>query len=275
MLVRFAQPFSFELTTERFRAFGRDPATLWAGGRLFRVLAGREVAISPADGGVTVTPGEPLLAPIVHRFLGGAFDLDAFAAFAAGDGVLARLVEALRGLRPVLVPEPFEALVTSVTAQQVSLQAASAVRARLVERFGERQRTAWAFPRPERIARARTEELRAVGLSARKAEYVLALALFAPELEGLAVLPAAEVKRRLTRLPGIGEWTADWFLARHLGREDAWPAGDLGLRKAVGAFYFEGRDVSADEVRAFGERFGSHANLAAHYLLVARRVLPA
>ena len=48
------------------------------------------------------------------------------------------------------------------------------------------------------------------------------------DLVGLALLPDDEVKAALTALPGIGEWTADWFLARHLARPRAWPAGDLG-----------------------------------------------
>ena len=45
------------------------------------------------------------------------------------------------------------------------------------------------------------------------------------------------MKARLTALRGIGEWTADWFLARHLARPHAWPWGDLALRKAVATFY--------------------------------------
>ena len=81
------------------------------------------------------------------------------------------------------------------------------------------------------------------------------------------------MKARLVALPGIGEWTADWFLARHLARPDAWPAGDLGLRKAVGRFVLDGRDPSVEETRAIGERFAPHRNLAAHYLLTAMRVL--
>jgi DNA-3-methyladenine glycosylase II len=80
------------------------------------------------------------------------------------------------------------------------------------------------------------------------------------------------VKRALVALPGLGEWTADWFLARHLGRPDAWPAGDLALRKAIGDRYLRGRPPTLDEARAFGERFPGHRNLAAHYLLVGLRV---
>ena len=81
------------------------------------------------------------------------------------------------------------------------------------------------------------------------------------DLEALALLPDGEVKTQLTALRGLGEWTADWFLARYLARPRAWPAGDLALRKAVRALY---GDV---DVRAAGDRFDPFQNLTAHYLL--------
>jgi DNA-3-methyladenine glycosylase II len=275
VLVPVPQPFSFELTTERYRAFGRDPANVWEDGGLHRVLAGREVAIAEAPGGVRIAPDDRTLALPVLRLLGADFDLVSFAAFAATeDPVLARLVDALPGLRPSLAPDPWEALVTSITAQQVSLHAAFAIRARLVEAYGVRHDRAYAFPERHTIAAADPADLRALGFSARKAEHTVGLARAPLDLGALAVLPDDEVKEQLVALPGIGEWTADWFLARHLGRPGAWPAGDLALRKAVAAYYVPGERLSTDEVRAFGERFGDHANLAAHTLLVGLRRVP-
>jgi DNA-3-methyladenine glycosylase II len=270
------QPFSFELTTERYRAFGLDPVNVWEDGRLHRVLAGEEVAIGEAPGGVRIAPDDRVLAAPVQRLLGAGFDLVSFAAFAATeDPVLARLVAALPGLRPSLAPDPWEALVTSITAQQVSLRAALAIRARLVEAYGVRHDRAYAFPTRAQVAAADSDDLRALGFSARKADYAVALARAPLDLDGLAALPDDEIKAALVALPGIGEWTADWFLARHLGRPDAWPAGDLALRKAVSAYYFGGDDLSIDETRTFGARFGPHRNLAAHTLLVGlRRVSP-
>ncbi|MGH3060636.1 MAG: DNA-3-methyladenine glycosylase family protein, partial [Gaiellaceae bacterium] len=206
---------------------------------MHRVLAGTEVRIEPADGGVQVTPGDPALVEHVRRYLGVPFDLDGFAAFAATEPVLARLAESLRGFRPPLVPDPFEGLVTSITAQQISLQAAFSIRNRFIAAFGVAHDEARAFPTRERLADARPEELVALGFSRRKAEYVVGLARAELDLDALAVLPDDEVKAALVALPGIGEWTAEWFLARHLARPDAWPAGDLGLRKAVLHFYGE------------------------------------
>lgn len=274
MLLRLPEPYDFDLSTERFRAFGRDPVSLWEDGRLYRVFDDREVAMAAAaTGGVSVEPGDRGLTGPVRRFLGATFDLDGFAAFAASDPVLGDVVGRLRGLRPVLIPDPLEMLVGSITAQQVSLHAATAIRRRLVERFGRPVGRVYAFPRRDELARASADEVTALGFSRRKAEYTLALARSELDLDSLAALPDEEVKRVLTALPGIGDWTADWFLARHLGRPEAWPAGDLGLRKAVSAFYLDGRDATIEEVRAIGERFSTFRNLAAHYLLVALRVL--
>lgn len=267
-LLSLPQPYDFELSTDRYRLFGPDLANLWCEGGLHRVVGGREVRIEAAPGGVDVEPLDPETEPVVRTLLGLAFDLDEFAAFAASDPVLARLADGLAGLRPPLAPDPFESLVTSISAQQVSLFAAFAVRNRFVERFGERALHAYAFPQRERVARAGAEELRELGFSTRKAEYVLGVARTDLDVHALAELPDHEVHARLTALPGIGEWTADWFLARHLARPRAWPAGDLGLRKAVAAFYGEVGDL-----RAFGERFAPFENLSAHYLLSGLRVM--
>ena len=88
----------------------------------------------------------------------------------------------------------------------------------------------------------------------------------------LAMLPDDEVKAMLVQLPGIGEWTADWFLARHLARPRAWPAGDLALRKVVSEFYGDGRALTTQEVRDMGARFDLFQNLSAHYLLLGNRL---
>jgi DNA-3-methyladenine glycosylase II len=261
------EPYDFELSTARYRAYGPDLANLWHDGGLHRVVGGREVRITEAPGGVDVEPLDDETQPVVLKLLGAEFDLDGFYGFAATEPVLGALAGGLRGLRPPLAVEPFETIVTSVTAQQVSLYAAFAIRNRLIERFGERAEHAYAFPTRERLALAEPDEIAAVGFSRRKAEYVIGLARGQLDLFGLALLPDEEIKATLTALPGIGEWTADWFLARHLARPRAWPAGDLALRKAVERFGGDGGTLTTNEVRAFGERFDPFQNLSAHYLL--------
>jgi DNA-3-methyladenine glycosylase II len=212
--------------------------------------------------------------PVARAVVGADFELDPFYAWAQGDEVLRELVSRLAGLRPALAPDPYEALVSAITAQQVSLFAAFAIRNRMVERFGVPGVHAYEFPTRERMAQASEEELTELGFSRRKAEYVLGVARADVDFESLRTLPDDEVKATLTALRGLGEWTADWFLARHLARPRAWPAGDLGLVKAVSAFYFGGRKLSIAEVREAAERFDPFQNLTAHYVLTGYRTAP-
>ena len=148
----------------------------------------------------------------MRKLLGAEFDLDEFYAFAAGEPVLAELVEDLRGLRPPIAVEPFETLVTSITAQQVSLRAAFAIRNRLIERFGVRAENAYAFPTRERIALAEPDELFEIGFSRRKADYAVGLARSDLDLDALALLPDEEVKAALTALPGSASGPPTGFL---------------------------------------------------------------
>ncbi len=273
-LLRLPGPFDFELSTERFRAFGPDRANLWHEGGLHRVVDGREVRIESAPGGVEVDPLDAETEPVVRKLLGVEFELGPFYRWARRDAVLGRLVRRLAGFRPPLAPDPFETLVTSITAQQVSLRAAFAIRNRMIERLGEPGEHAIAFPVRERLADTREEELTEVGFSGRKAEYVISLARSELDFATLPALADEEIKERLCAERGIGEWTADWYLARHLARPTAWPAGDLGLRKAVEASYFDGETLTTSEVREFGERLEPFQNLSAHYLLTGLRVAP-
>jgi DNA-3-methyladenine glycosylase II len=265
-LLRLPEPFDFELSTERFRAWGPDLANLWVDGALHRVVGRREVRIEPARGGVRVEPLDAETRPVVRRLLGAEFDLQAFYDWARGDPVLRELTKRLAGLRPPLAPDPFETLVTSITAQQVSLHAAFSIRNRLIQHFGRKAGQAYSFPTAPRLRRAEPDELVLLGFSRRKAEYVLGLAVDPPPFDELARLPDEGVKAALVARRGLGEWTADWFLARHLARPSAWPAGDLALSKAVEAFY-----PDAGDPRAFGERLEPFQNLSAHYLLTGMR----
>jgi 3-methyladenine DNA glycosylase/8-oxoguanine DNA glycosylase len=267
-LLPLPDPYDFELSTERFRAFGPDIANLWYEGGIHRVVGGREVRIESAPGGVLVEPLDEEIANEVGKLLGLEFDLPGFERFAREtDPTIAALVDRLEGYRPPVAPDPFETLVTSITAQQVSLASAFAIRSRMIERLGERGRVAYAFPSRERVAAAHPEELTDVGFSRRKAEYVIGLAQADVGYEELERLPDDEVKSRLVSIRGLGEWTADWFLARHLARPNAWAPGDLGVRKAVAAFYGD------EDIHSVVQRFDPFQNVTIHYLLTGARVL--
>jgi DNA-3-methyladenine glycosylase II len=272
VLLRIPEPYDFELSTRRFRDFGSDGATILHDDGLHRVVAGREVRITAGDGGVAIEPWSEEAARGVARLLGLPFDLDAFRAWAGDEPTLAPLVELLPGFRPTLNPEPFEALVVAITTQQISLRAAAAIRGNLVRAYGVRHEQAWEFPTRERIKELRPRHFTPLGFSRAKAEYVLELAHSDLDLDGLAALDDDEVIAAITSVRGLGRWTADWFLARHLARPHAWPAGDLGVRKAVSTFYAAGRSLSIEEVRRMSERFAPFQNLSAQFLLAGARM---
>jgi DNA-3-methyladenine glycosylase II len=123
---------------------------------------------------------------------------------------------------------------------------------------------------PHRLAQAQVGDLRELQFSTSKATAVIAFARAVAggevDLEVLAGLEDEAVIERLTAFPGIGRWTAEWLLARTLGRPRV-VAGDLGVRKAVGAAYLDGRMPSEAEVRAATAHWGAAAGVAQQLLL--------
>lgn len=253
-------PYDFHRSTFRYRTFGADVASVWHDGALYRVLrSGLAVRISADGVEASSDPAQSDRDELLH-ILGAGFDLDSFAA--AYPAIYARAP----GFRPPLSADPFESLVIAVTAQQISLRAACAIRNRFVQRFGVRHELGgvevWAFPRQEAVAGG---DLEGVGLSRAKIRSIAALAEADLDLAGLS---DAGLRDRLTELPGIGGWTVDWFLARTLGRPGAFAPGDLGVRKAVARWFSDEPIWPEARVREACLAFGEHANLAVHYLLV-------
>ena len=269
--VRFAElgidpSYDFERSTFRFRTFGDDLASRWIDGGLHRVLrSGLAVRIEAS--GVKaygdVTDGDRI--ELAH-VLGARFDVPGLVA--AFPEVAARAP----GFRPPMLYDPFEMLVTSVTAQQISLKVAAVMRRGLVERFGARVehegRTWWRFPSADEIGDGDLTGLKLSGAKMRAIESLVGAAGDLDRAE-LDALPDEAVIERLTELHGIGRWTAEWFLARCLGRPDVVAAGDLGVRKAVAAWFSEDPIWPEARVREACAVFGAHTNLAVHYLLAA------
>lgn len=190
------------------------------------------------------------------------------------DPRVAGLVNSFPGVRPPLVKDPFESIITSISAQQVNLTWATTTRRRLIETFGRACTfegiTVWEFPHPERLAGVDPSALRALQFTSRKSEYIVEVARVAADgkLDDLAELEDHEIIERVTALRGVGRWTADWLLARCLARPRAVAAGDLGVRKAVSFSYLDSDHIlSEDVVRDTVGQWGDAANLTAHLLL--------
>jgi DNA-3-methyladenine glycosylase II len=137
-----------------------------------------------------------------------------------------------------------------------------------------------AFPEPEVLAAAEVSDMRAMKFSTRKAEYIRdvgrAIATGAIDCDALATRSNDEVVETLTGVRGLGRWTAEWFLARCVGRGDVCVAGDLGVRRAFERYYGRGRALREDAVRRRARVWGPWRNVAVHYLLAGLRLgLPA
>ncbi|WP_435104977.1 AlkA N-terminal domain-containing protein [Arhodomonas sp. AD133] len=182
------------------------------------------------------------------------FDLDAepsaIAAVLGADPLLAPVVEECPGLRVPCAWDTFEVAVRAILGQQVSVEAARTLAARIVEAYGEPIDTPpdagpdRLFPAPERLAEAPLERLGVIGARARAIRH-LAAGLASGALE----LDAPGLAGRLVALPGIGDWTAQ-YVAMRSGRDpDAFPAADLGLRRGAE----EGEPVTAAQLRRRAE----------------------
>jgi DNA-3-methyladenine glycosylase II len=274
-------PLDIPASVERFRRWGDDLIDRWDGQAMVRVLhlADGPVAFAACSTGSVQRPRlevqiedaacEAEAADAIRAMFVSA-DL---AALIASDPAIAAANARFPGLRPVLERDPLTALVRSISAQQINLAFATVVRRRLVQSFGRRHVVgayeAWSYD-AQRLASASVQAIRDLQFTARKAEYIIAVAqrIAASPLhfQELQALPDEQVIERLTALPGIGRWSAEWYLARTLGRPVV-SAGDLGVRKAVGIAYFDGRLPSETEVRAATAHWGAAAGVAQQLLL--------
>ena len=129
----------------------------------------------------------------------------------------------------------FESLVRSIVYQQLSGRVASVIFARLHAAAGEEQLT------PEGIMKLRPEKMRKLGLSGQKTLYIRELAKHTKRgrivFENLSATDDLAVIEHLTRVKGIGVWTAQMFLMFALRREDVLPVADLGIRSAMKKAY--------------------------------------
>jgi DNA-3-methyladenine glycosylase II len=276
-------PLDIARSLDVFRRSGDDGMDRWDGHRLLRTarVDGQIIPylchiagdIETPEMSVSVARDAPAAAveAVVRRMFITA--PSALETLVLCDPRIAELDAQFRGLRPVLQAEPFTAIVRSITAQQVNLKWAATTRRRLAECYGRRYALGShevIALEPERLASARIEDLRVLQFTTRKSEYVIGLARAVVsgtlDLEALQQADDDEVIERLTALRGLGRWTAEWFLARALGRPRV-VAGDLGVRKAIGVIYCQGQMPSEGEVRDCTAHWRAAAGVAQQLVL--------
>ena len=253
-----------------------------AGGRYWRSirLHGHlgHVAVGPAMVGgvlrVELSAGLlPVLVPLLAR-LRRLFDLDtdpdAVAEHLGGDSVLGPLVTRRWGLRVPGAADGFELALRAVLGQQVTVRGATTLAGRLARLIAEPlpgapPALAYLPISADRLSGASLASVTGIGLPRARAECVLALARGVADGElselasdGPAEDPAA-FGRRLRDLPGVGAWTAEYILMRALHWPDAFPEGDIALRKAMGG-------ISPARLRAAAESWRPWRAYAAQHL---------
>ena len=207
-----------------------------------------DVGLCAVDTGlleVTVHDGtkadEPAVRELVSHLFSLETDLPAFYAHSAHDPKLQQLVTRLSGARMLRDADPFSSVISSIISQQINLKFASELKRRLWCLTGELVlvdgEEFYADPLPGAVAGLSYDQLRQMQYSQRKAEYVIdfarAVESGAVDLAVLSTMDDEDFILNLSKLRGLGRWTAECVLLFGLGRPDLLPANDVGLQKAV------------------------------------------
>jgi DNA-3-methyladenine glycosylase II len=158
--------------------------------------------------------------------------------------------------------DAFTTLARSVVGQQISVKAAQTV----WDRFA-------ALPRkmtPGNVLKLKVDDMRAAGLSARKVEYLVDLALNfdagSVHIKAWEGMDDESIIAELVAIRGIGRWTAEMFLIFHLMRPNVLPLDDVGLIKGISQSYFSGEPVSRSDAREVAEAWAPYRSVATWYI---------
>lgn len=253
-LIRFSirppAPFRLDLTVWALRRRAANAVDAWDGATYRRVLAVRDkpilVAVKQRGKILDVTVTGKRLAPgtkqrvvaVLERLLGIRENLSDFYELSSLHPRLQELTVHFLGFKPPRFATVFEALVNGLTCQQLSLTVGIILLNRLTERCGLLfEPGSYAFPRPEDLASLSPADLRPLGYSGSKARALIevsqSIVARKLDLEELAGFTNRQCVERLTRLYGVGRWTAEYVLLRGLGRVSVFPGDDVGARNSL------------------------------------------
>ena len=184
------------------------------------------------------------------------------AALADLDPDLANALDRVGAPAPRQRPAGFETLLSTIISQQISAEAARAIKARVVDLLPEMSADA--------LLRLEPEQLRQAGLSYRKIGYAQGLAAAIAEgsfdVDGLAAMSDAAVIDAITGLRGFGRWSAEIYLMFSLGRHDVFPADDLALQTALGRLKGLRQRPTPGRTRALIEHWSPWRSVGALFL---------
>jgi DNA-3-methyladenine glycosylase II len=167
--------------------------------------------------------------------------------------------------------DPFVTLARSVVGQQISVAAAQTI----WDRFAK---LAKGKLLPAKVLKFKVDDMRACGLSARKIEYLVDLALHfdsgALHVKQWEGMDDETIIAELVAIRGIGRWTAEMFLIFHLMRPNVFPLDDVGMLRGISENYFSGEPVSRSEAKEVGAGWAPYRSVAVWYLWRSLDPLP-
>jgi len=178
------------------------------------------------------------------------------------DRVLKRLIPQFKDATLQTRGNAFVTLARSIVGQQISVKAAQTVWDRFALLVPEMT--------PKRVLKLKVDDMRAAGLSARKVEYLVDLAVHFDthqlRVTQWAGLPDEDIITELTAVRGIGRWTAEMFLMFHLTRPNVLPLDDVGLINGISRNYFSGEAVSRSDAREVAAAWAPYCSVATWYI---------
>jgi DNA-3-methyladenine glycosylase II len=182
------------------------------------------------------------------------------------DPVLAPIIRKYRERSLIEGPpvDPFSALVRTIVGQQLSTKAAATIHGRLIGLMPGGIAT------PQAIAVLGDDQLRQVGMSRQKSAYLRDLAAKSASgelhLDRLSEMTDEQVIEAITKVKGLGRWSAEMFLMFRLRRPDVLPVDDLGIVNAIHRLYKLRKKPSADRILKMGEAWRPYRTVACYYL---------
>ena len=180
------------------------------------------------------------------------------------DRKLAKVIDSVGSFQLKITRNRYESLVEAIITQQLSGSAATSISKKFRALYSTR------FPRPEDVIKTPTAKLRRTGLSKMKVEYIKGLSkkIESNELKinSISKLDDEEIIAELTKVKGIGKWTAEMFLIFTLGRLDVLPVGDLGLKKGIQFLHSMETLPSEKEMEKIAEKWRPYRTVATWYL---------
>ena len=178
------------------------------------------------------------------------------------DRVMKRLIPQFGQARLESRGDAFVTLARSIVGQQISVKAAQTV----WDRFTQLSRRLT----PSQVLKLKVDDMRAAGLSARKVEYLVDLALHFEQgqvsVKAWTQMSDDDIINELVAIRGIGRWTAEMFLIFHLMRPNVLPLDDVGLINGISRNYFSGEAVSRSEVREVAQAWAPYCSVATWYI---------